>query len=74
MNNERKHAQSLIEYALILALVAIVAVAVLSKLSGSVSRVGNQSNSVINSTGDNTLQKYCQEIGKAYNSTTQQCE
>ena len=70
----KQQAQSLIEYALILGLVAIVAVIILGKFSKSVTRVGNQSNSAVNSTGDNTLQKYCQEVSKTYNTTSHECE
>lgn len=61
-----KKAQSLIEYGLILALVAIVAVTILGKFSTSINKVGDQANSAVESSGDNAMTGYCNSIGKNY--------
>lgn len=53
MANMKKKAQSLIEYGLILALVAVVAVVILGKFSTTMNNVGNQANSAVsNAAGD----------------------
>lgn len=73
MKNTKKQAQSLIEYGLILALVAVVAVTILGRFSTSINRVGNQANTAVNASGDNALNSYCTSIGQTYNATTGQC-
>ena len=72
----KKNAQSLIEYGLILALVAIVAVTILGKFSSSINTVGNQANTAISGAGLNAMQNYCQSLtpAKNYNSSTGQCQ
>jgi len=70
----KKQAQSLIEYGLILALVAVVAVVILGKFSSSINKVGTQANSAISASGDNALGNYCSSISKTYNQNTGQCE
>lgn len=62
MENMKKSAQSLIEYGLILALVAVVAVTILGKLSGSVNTVGEQANTAVSGAGTNALTKYCDSL------------
>lgn len=69
-----KKAQSLIEYGLILALVAIVAVTILGKFSKSINNVGEQANTAVESSGTNAMTGYCDSIGKDYNATTGKCE
>lgn len=58
-----KKAQSLIEYGLILALVAIVAVTILGKFSTSISNVGNQANSAVSNSGTQAMCSYCDSLG-----------
>lgn len=75
MEKFRKSAQSLIEYGLILALVAVIAITVLTKFGGSITNVGNQASNTVNTTGNNATNNYCTSIGKTkYNSSTGQCE
>ncbi len=58
-----KKAQSLIEYGLILALVAVVAVTVLGKFSKSISKVGDQANTAVSESGTNAMCNYCNSLG-----------
>lgn len=70
-----KKAQSLIEYGLILALVAVIAVTVLSKFGGTITDVGNRTNSSVSSASDNATDAYCTSIGKkGVDSTTGLCK
>lgn len=62
MENMKKKAQSLIEYGLILALVAVVAVTILGKFSSSINKVGEQANTAVNGAGQNALCKYCNSL------------
>lgn len=59
-----KKAQSLIEYGLILALVAVIAVTVLSKFGSTITDVGNRTNSSVSSASSNATDNYCKSIGK----------
>lgn len=72
--NMKKSAQSLIEYGLILALVAIVAVTILGKFSKSINTVGEQANTAVSSAGTNAMGSYCTSIGSTYNATSGKCE
>ena len=62
MKNVKKNAQSVIEYGLILALVAVVAVTILGKLSKSVNGVGEQANTAVSGAGTNALTSYCESL------------
>ena len=73
MKYANKKAQSLIEYGLILALVAVVAVTILGKFSSSINDVGNKANTAVSASADNALKKYCVSIGSTYNASTGQC-
>lgn len=75
MRSMRKEAQSLIEYGLILALVAVVAVTILGKFSTSINQVGNQANTAISSSSSNAMTTYCKNAGYAsgYDSSTGKC-
>lgn len=61
----KKQAQSLIEYGLILALVAVVAVVILGKFSSSINNVGNKASSAVTAAGDKATQNYCESINGA---------
>jgi Flp pilus assembly pilin Flp len=75
MKNLRKQAQSLIEYGLILALVAIVALTVLTKLSASVNTAGTNAANSVDETSKGAMNTYCSSIksGGTYNSTLGKC-
>lgn len=72
----KKKAQSLIEYGLILALVAVVAVVILGKFSTSINKVGEQANTAVSAAGDNSLNGYCGSIkaGGTFDPTTGKCK
>ena len=74
MEKMKRKAQSLIEYGLILALVAVVAVTILGKFSTSINNVGEQANTAVSSAGTNALGSYCTSIGSTYNATNGKCE
>lgn len=71
----KKNAQSLIEYGLILALVAVIAVTVLSKFGGTITDVGNRTNTAVSSASSNAMDNYCKSIGKTgIDNTTGLCK
>lgn len=61
----KKNAQSLIEYGLILALVAVVAVTILGKFSTSINKVGEQANTAVSQSGTNAMCTYCKSLTDA---------
>ena len=73
MKNFKKRAQSLIEYGLILALVAVIAMTVLSKLGKSVTDAGDRAANSVNVSSENAMNNYCASLGKSYCSGTGQC-
>ena len=75
MKNIRKSAQSLIEYGLILALVAVIAVTILSKFGSSMHKVGDQASTNIENASDNASDNYCDSItaGSTWDPTTGKC-
>lgn len=74
MKKIRKQAQSLIEYGLILALVAIVALTVMSKLGTSVNAAGDNASNSVNETSSGAMNTYCNSLGgQTYNATTGRC-
>lgn len=74
MKDMKKNAQSLIEYGLILALVAVVAVTILGKFSSSINKVGDQANTAVGSAGANAMGAYCKSINCNYNEGTGVCD
>lgn len=66
MTNTKKKAQSLIEYGLILALVAVIAVTILGKFSKTISGVGNTSANTLNTSSNTALQNACTDGGGAW--------
>lgn len=71
---KRKIAQSLVEYGLILALIAVVAVTVLGKFSTSATKADAQKITTTKSTSINTLQSYCKSINKIYDENNGTCK
>jgi len=70
MKNIKKSAQSLIEYGLILALVAVIAVTVLGKFGKTLTNVGDKTNTAVSSASDNATDSYCKSIGSTGVDTT----
>ena len=62
MKSMKKSAQSLIEYGLILALVAVVAVTVLGKFGKTMSGAADQANTTVSSVGANASKSYCESL------------
>ena len=58
----KKRAQSLIEYGLIIALIAVVAVAILSKFGKTMDSASTRSNSVVTASAGNAMQDYCNSL------------
>lgn len=69
----KKQAQSLIEYGLILALVAVVAVVILGRFSNSITKVGNQANTAVNKSGDTAMNSYCASQSMDYDAASGGC-
>lgn len=70
----KKSAQSLIEYGLILALVAVIAISVLSKFGQSITNTGNTAANTVNEVSNKAMDNYCTEtFGTTYNSTNGKC-
>lgn len=63
MKKTKKYAQALVEYGLILALVAIIALAVLSKLGATITEAGNKAGSTVSDVSNNASLNYCTSIG-----------
>ncbi len=70
----KKKAQSLIEYGLILALVAVIAVTVLGKFGKTMTDSADKTSKTINSAADNAAANYCKSIGQTYDEATGTCK
>ena len=70
MKNNKKLAQSLVEYGLILALVAVVAIATLQLLGKKVNEAAEKSGDSVITTTDNAARAYCDALGDGYSWTT----
>lgn len=70
----KKTAQSLIEYGLILALVAIIALAVLTKMGKSVSDAGNNSGNTIQNASNESGNAFCDQTGGTWDPATNLCK
>lgn len=73
MKDMKKKAQSLIEYGLILALVAVIAVTVLGKFGGTITNVGENTNTAVNNASKNSMEAYCTSIKCTYNAEKGLC-
>lgn len=75
MRFNKKSAQSLIEYGLILALVAVVAITALQFLGGKVNKAATDAGNQIGKVGDESANNYCKSIGySSWNSEQGKCE
>ena len=70
MKKMKKSAQSVIEYGLILALVAVVAVAVMGKLGSSVGKAGNSASTALDAASTNASVNACKATLKPGSTTT----
>lgn len=59
----KRQAQSLIEYGLILALVAVVAVTILGKFGKTMNDMGERTNTTVSNVSNNASNNYCTSIG-----------
>lgn len=64
MKNMKKSAQSLIEYGLILALVAVIAVTILGKFGKTLTGVANNTEKSVNEVSSNAMCNYCKSLGE----------
>ena len=69
MKNTKKKAQSLIEYGLILALVAVVAVTILSKFGKTMTSVAEKTNTDVTNVSNNALTTYCASLATSIDQT-----
>ena len=74
MKKTMKKAQSLIEYGLILALVAVIAVTVLGKFGRTMTDSAERTNKTVTSAADNAAENYCKSINGIYDSATGLCK
>lgn len=58
----RRHAQSLIEYGLIMALVAVIAVTVLSKFGKTMNSAADRTNTTVTNVSNNAASTYCSTL------------
>lgn len=69
-----RKAQSLIEYALILVLISLVAITALNIMGKNMSLKNRNNQLNIDINIKNTMTEYCLGKGLVYNETTEQCE
>jgi Flp pilus assembly pilin Flp len=69
----KKRAQSLVEYGLILALVAVIAIAALQVLGQKVQQSASTAGNTVSKATDNAATAYCTSIGKHLDSGTGLC-
>lgn len=74
MKNMKKNAQSLIEYGLILALVAVIAVTVLGKFGKTLSDTADKTNTSVSKASDYATQAYCEGINCGYDEDKGVCD
>lgn len=70
----KKRAQSLIEYGLILALVAIIALAVLSKFGTTITKVGDSTDKKVDAVTENSGKSFCDAAGGDWDPDTDFCK
>lgn len=75
MKSMKKQAQSLIEYGLILALVAVIAVVVLSRFGKTITDVGNTTSNQVSTVSNQAMNNYCgtQKTGSTFDTKTGTC-
>lgn len=74
MKNARKNAQSLVEYGLILALVAVIAVTILGRFSTAMNKTDNQKVTGVSSVEPSPTESYCKSINKTYDEANKTCK
>ena len=73
MKNNKKLAQSLVEYGLILALVAVIAITALRVLGQKINTAADNAASQVETSSANAAEKYCDALGKGYDETSGAC-
>ena len=73
MKSIKKTAQSLIEYGLILALVAVVAIAALQILGKRVNNAATNAGNTVETSSQNAAEAYCKSINGTWDDTTGVC-
>jgi len=71
MKRNKKKGQSLVEYGLILALVAVIAIAALQLLGDRVQKSATTAGNTVQSASDNAAKTYCDKIKGTLNSSGQ---
>jgi len=74
MTGTKRNALTLIEYGLLLALIAVIAITVLSKFSSSINKADEQPNTDVSATQTETLTNYCKSINKVYDKASGTCK
>ena len=69
-----KKGQSLVEYGLILALVAVMAIAALQFMGTKINAAATNSGNQVEKASANSGEAYCKSISKDYDSTTGLCK
>lgn len=70
----KRNAQSLIEYGLILALVAVIAVTILGKFGKTMTDSADRTNTTVSAASNNASLKYCTDIQcTGYDAAKGQC-
>ena len=73
MRSYKKIAQSLVEYGLILALVAVIAITALRFLGDKVNSAAESAGNQVETTTKNAAQEYCKGLGRGYDETSGAC-
>jgi len=74
MKRNKKKGQSLVEYGLILALVAVIAIAALQLLGDRVQTAADTAGTTVQTATTNAGATYCAHAGGTWTAATQQCK
>lgn len=72
--NTKKAAQGLVEYALILALVTVIAITALSFLGGKINKSVQSVGNTVETAGEQSSNTYCQSINMTFDPATGGCK
>lgn len=70
----KSKAQTILEYGLIITVLAFTIVFVLNKFGTTTSKIGNFSNNAVSVDNDNAVTWYCQKVHKNYDQGTGACK
>lgn len=74
MKNNKKLAQSLIEYGLILALVAVIAITALRVLGQKINTAADNAAKQVETSSADAAKKYCEYLNKDYDEKSGACK